>query len=208
MKTAVVLVMAILLVSGLASAAPTEEYTPKAQERYEEMLGKLDRDKCLYVKYKFPYLEQQEGDEAAREKHKPIFIVWALLGAPIKEKLLCARDEDAVKKAMGSVLVRIEAVRHDDITYSRVQELISAMQGHLFTSAILDTGIYLCAGWLGVGRNSLRVARQETDVRNGSRFCALEEKSERKRMKTAVVLVMAILLVSGLASVASTEVRH
>ncbi|XP_066280287.1 uncharacterized protein [Branchiostoma lanceolatum] len=79
------------------------------------------------------------------------------------------------------------------------------MQRHLFTFAILETCIYLSAAWLGVGRNSLRVVRQETDVRNGSRFCALEEKSERKRMKTAVVLVMVILLVSGLANAAPTE---
>ncbi|CAH1263427.1 DSTN [Branchiostoma lanceolatum] len=181
MKTAVVLVMVILLVSGLANVAPTEasgvivsdkavwalqlmhlnhedegvhgteyvmlhiedgvvqfqersllktedniyEYRSTLKERYKWMLSRLDEDKCLYVMYNFPYLEQQEGDEAERKSHRILFIVWMPEDAKFKEKMLYASGKNAVKNALHSVYLEIEAFNKDDISYSRVHEKVS-----------------------------------------------------------------------------------
>ncbi|CAR29389.1 hypothetical protein ZYGR_0AD00710 [Zygosaccharomyces rouxii] len=94
-------------------------------QSYDEFLGKLSENDCLYAIYDFEY--EIGGNEGKRSKI--VFFTWSPDTAPVRSKMVYASSKDALRRALTGVSADIQGTDFSEVSYETVLERVSKGAG-------------------------------------------------------------------------------
>ncbi|GCF00363.1 cofilin [Zygosaccharomyces mellis] len=94
-------------------------------QSYDEFLGKLPENDCLYAIYDFEY--ELGGNEGKRSKI--VFFTWSPDTAPVRSKMVYASSKDALRRALTGVSSDIQGTDFSEVSFETVLERVSKSAG-------------------------------------------------------------------------------
>ncbi|GAV55681.1 hypothetical protein ZYGR_0AY00730 [Zygosaccharomyces rouxii] len=94
-------------------------------QSYDEFLGKLPENDCLYAIYDFEY--EIGGNEGKRSKI--VFFTWSPDTAPVRSKMVYASSKDALRRALTGVSSDIQGTDFSEVSFETVLERVSKSAG-------------------------------------------------------------------------------